>query len=356
MRREQSNAATLRPEEHLSQLVDGYLNTQLINVAVVLGIPDALTDSPRSSSDLADAARADPVALHRVLRGLATLGVLDELDGGRFGLTPIGALLQGGVPGSLRAAAIARGGLYYQVAAGLPDAVRKGGSAFELVHGRTFFDHLAEHPAEAATFQASMAARSAHEASAVIESFDFGRFQRLIDVGGGQGILLAAILQATPAILGTLLDRPVAVEQARDRLQAAGLLGRCELVGGDFFVAVPAGGDCYLLSRVIHDWDDEAAVHILRRCRDAMAVGGTLLLVEAILPEHAADQPAAIRMDLHMLTLLGGRERTEAEYRGLLTTSGFTLERVIHTSSPSGICILEGRADPSPMPWGGEPD
>jgi hypothetical protein len=350
MRSEDSNSGLIRPEEHLSQLVDGYLSTQLINVAVMLGIADALADGPRSSDDLADVAGANPLALHRVLRGLAALGVLDEQDGGRFGLTPSGALLRSGVPGSFRAAALARGGLYYQVAAELPDAVRRGGSAFEQAHGRSFFDHLAEYPDEAATFQASMAARSTHEADAVVESYDFGRFRRLIDVGGGQGILLAAILQSAPGVHGTLFDRPAAVEQARDRLRVAGVLDRCALVAGDFFAEVPAGGDCYLLSRVIHDWDDEAAVRILMRCRDAIAINGTLLLVEAILPEHAADQPAAIRMDLHMLTLLGGRERTEAEYRTLLATMGFTLDRVIRTPSPSGICVLEARADPSPGP------
>jgi hypothetical protein len=343
-----TKSATLRPEEHLSRLVDGYLNTQLIYIAVVLGIADALTDGPLASSELAHIAHANPLALHRVLRGLAAIDVLAEHEDGRFALTPSGALLQDSVPGSLRGAVLARGGLYYQVAAGLLDAVRKGGSAFERARGQSFFGHLAEHPDEAAIFQGSMAARSAHEAVSVVESYDFGRFRRIVDVGGGQGILLTAILQTAPELHGTLLDRPVAVEQARHRLAGVDLLHRCELVDGDFFAAVPANGDCYLLSRVIHDWDDEAAIRILQRCREAMPADGTLLLVEAVLPEHAADQPAAIRMDLHMLTLVGGRERTTTEYRTLLAAAGFILDRVIPTRSPAGICILEAKANPSP--------
>jgi hypothetical protein len=338
----------VRPEEQLARLVDGYLNTQLIYVATVLGIADALADGPRASDDLARAVDVQPVALHRVLRGLAAIGVLDEIGDSRLALTPSGALLRDGVPGSMRGAVLARGGLYYEVAAGLLDAVREGGSAFERFRGESFFGYLAAHPEESAVFQGSMAARSVHEAAAVVAIYDFSRFRRLIDVGGGQGILLAAILQAAPALHGTLLDRPDAVEQARRRLEAADVIGRWTLVDGDFFAAIPTGGDCYLLSRVIHDWDDEAARRILRRCHEAMPNDGTLLLVEAVLPERAADQPAAIRMDLHMLTLLGGRERTETEYRELLAAAGFTLERVMPTASPAGICVLEARADPSP--------
>ncbi|MGD9890938.1 MAG: methyltransferase [Dehalococcoidia bacterium] len=340
----------LPPQEQLERLVDGYLTTQLIYVATVLGIPDALAEGPLTSSELASAPCVNSLALHRVLRGLAAIGVLDEQEDGRFTLTPSGALLQDGVPGSLRGAVLARGGLYYEVAGGLLDALREGGSAFEQIRGQSFFDYLAEHSDEAAVFQGSMAARSTQEAASVVASYDFGRFHRLVDVGGGHGILLAAILQAAPALHGTLLDRPVAVEHARRQLEAIDVIDRCTLVEGDFFAAVPAGDDGYLLSRVILDWDDEAARRILRRCHEAMPPDGTLLLVEAILPEHAADQPAAIRMDLHMLTLLGGRERTEAEYRELLESAGFRLQRVVPTPSTVGIRILEAKADPSPGP------
>jgi O-methyltransferase len=167
----------------------------------------------------------------------------------------------------------------------------------------------------------------------------------LVDVGGGAGVLLAAILDAAPQLDGVLLDRPAAVEHARHRLG-----GRAECVAGDFFAAVPGGADAYVLSRVIHDWPDAEAVAILRTCRAAMAGGARLLLVEAVLPERAADSPEAIRMDLHMLVLFGARERTEREYAGLLAAAGLALRRVIATASPSGVCVLEATTVPTGSP------
>jgi len=174
-----------------------------------------------------------------------------------------------------------------------------------------------------------MADRSRQEAGDVVAANDFGRFRRLVDVGGGVGVLLAQILAATPHLHGVLFDRPEVVEQARERLTAVGVTERSEFVGGDFFISVPSGRDAYLLSRVIHDWDDEAALQILASCYRAMKDGGTLLLVEAILPERAHDNPAAIRMDLHMLMLSTGRERTRAEFERLLSQTGFGLTRVV---------------------------
>lgn len=320
--------------QHLiMRLMDGYVRTQLLYVAAVLDIAGSLANGPRTSTELASIAGADPSALHRVLRGLAVEGVVEELDGGRFGLTAAGTLLRDDVPGSARGAVLARGGLYYRAAAGLLDAVRRGGSAFQQVHGHSFFEHLGRHPEEAAAFQGSMAMRSAREAADVVAAYDFGRFHRLIDVGGGLGILLTSILQTYPHLRGTLLDRPDAVEQARRRFEAANLSDRCNAVGGDFFAELPTGGDGYLLSRVLHDWDNDAAGRILANCRRAIAEDGTLLLVEAILPECAQENPAAIAMDINMLILLDGHERTEADYRSLLTAAGFTLSRVISTSS-----------------------
>lgn len=335
------NNGTVPPQAALARLMDGYLSTQLLYVAAELGVADALVDGPRTSADLAAALGADPAAMHRVLRGLAADGVLEEVSGGRFGLTSAGALLSAAAPGGQRGAVLARGGLYYQALSGLLDAVRIGGTPFARVHGQTFFEYLAGRPAETAAFQASMADRSHHEATAVVAAYDFGRFRRLVDVGGGRGVLLAAILAAHPAPAGVLFDLPEAAAQARDYLATAASDGRWEIAPGDFFDAVPAGADAYLLSRVIHDWDDERAVRVLATCRRAIAGDGTLLLVEAVLPERAADQPAAIRMDLHMLALLGGAERTATEYQALLTAAGFSLVRIVPTDSPAGISIIE---------------
>jgi hypothetical protein len=320
----------------LARVMDGYLATQLLYVAAKLGIADVLTDGPRTGTQIAQAVGVEALPLTRVLRGLAAEGIFDEVDGGRFALAPPGEALP-----ALRGQIIARGEVYYGAAAGLLDALHGGGTPFERVHGARFFDHLARDADAEAAFNASMAARADREARDVVAAYDFGPLRRLIDVGGGSGVLLSAILRATPALHGVLMDRPAAIAAARDRLAADGLSERAECVAGDFFAAVPPGADGYLLSRVIHDWDDRDAVRILRRCRAAMPATARLMLVEAVLPERARDAPEAIRMDLHMMVLLGARERTEKEYRRLLAAAGLDLRRVVPTSSPAALGVVE---------------
>jgi hypothetical protein len=316
------------PARTLARLTDGFLSTQLLYVAAELGIADALVAGPATANEVAATVGARPDPLLRVLRGLAADGVLDELSDGRFGLSSTGALLVTDVPGSMRGAVLARGRLYYTAAGELLPAVRDGGTPFELVHGRPFFAHLAGRPDEAAAFRASMAVRSRREAGAVVEAYDFGGFSRLVDVGGGPGVLLRAVLDAHPTLDGLLFDRPEVVAGAS-----------LPAVGGDFFDAVPAGADAYLLSRVIHDWNDDDAVAVLSCCRRAMPQHARLLLVEAVLPVRAVDDPEAIRMDLHMLALLGGRERTAAEYTALLAAAGLAVNRIIPTAA--GVSVLE---------------
>ena len=319
----------------LARLMDGYLVTQLLAVAARLGVADVLADGPLTSAEIAEAVDADPRALHRVLRNLAIEEVLEELDDGRFALAPMGERLRTDVPGSLRGAVLARGELYYRSAERFLPAVRGEGVPYELAHGEPFFEHLGHHPEREAAFQGSMAGRSAQEAADVVAAYDFGAITRLVDVGGGSGILLAAILDSAPNLSGVLFDRPgVVADVAR--------LDRCELVAGDFFQSVPEGADCYVLSRVIHDWDDADAIRILARVREAMEPGSRLLLVEALLPERAVDQPLAVRMDVNMLMLFSdARERTEAEYRRLLAEADLSLERVLPTRSPAGLSVLE---------------
>jgi O-methyltransferase/methyltransferase family protein len=320
----------------LTRLLDGFITTQLLYVAAKLGIAEILADGPQRGEDIADAVGADRDALRRVLRGLVTDEVLSEEDDGRFALSPVGRWL-----GSMSGAALARGEVYYSAAAGLLAAVRSGGTAFEHVHGERFFDHLARHPDREAAFQASMAVRSEQEARDVVAAYDFSGFRRLVDVGGGRGVLLATILRAHPSLQAVLTDRETAIADARAHLQALALDDRAECVAADFFETVPSDADAYLLSRVIHDWDDRDARRILGSCRQAMQATSRLLIVEAILPERAHDRPAAIRMDLHMLVLLGARERTEAQFRGLLDSTGFRVHRVVMTESPAGLGVIE---------------
>jgi SAM-dependent methyltransferase len=328
----------------LSRLMDGYLVTQLLYVAARLGIADAFADGPRAADVVAGDIGVEPRLVRRVLRGLAAEGMLDEHPDGRFSLTAVGSCLRRDVASSLRGAILARGDLYYPAAAGLLDAVRQGGSAFEHVHGTGFFDFLSAHPDHAARFHTSMADRARREAADIVAAYDFSNYRRLVDVGGGEGILLEAILTATPQLQAVLFDRQSVVEGARDRLATVGLADRCEVVAGDFLANVPAGADVYMLSRVIHNWDDDAAVRILTNCHRAMAPAGTLLLADVVLPTRAADHPAAIRMDLHMLTLLRGRERTADEQAHLLGVAGFGLARIVPTGSPTGISVIEAAA------------
>ncbi len=297
-------------------------------VASELGVADAL---PGTGPEVAAAVGADAGAMTRVLRGLAIEGIVVE-DDGRFALTEVGALLPS-FAGLLRA----RGEVYYRGASDLLGAVRSGGTSFERVYGASFFEHLDAHPSHQAAFEASMAGRADQEADAVVAAYDFAAFSSLVDVGGGRGILLAAILRTTD-LEAVLFDRPAAVEAAR-----AFLGERASCVIGDFFESVPAGADAYLLSRVLHDWGDEDALRILRVCREAMSAEARLLVVDAILPERAVDQPFAIRMDLHMLLLLGARERTEAEFRDLLARAGFELVRAVPTASPAGLGVIEAK-------------
>jgi hypothetical protein len=186
-----------------------------------------------------------------------------------------------------------------------------------------------------------MAGRAEREARDIVAAYDFSGLRRLVDVGGGSGVLLSAILGATPALHGVLIDRPAVIPDARRRFEADGVRERAECIAGDFFAAVPAGADAYLLSRVIHDWDDADAIRILATCRAAMPDESRLLLVEALMPERARDAPEAIRMDLHMLILFGARERTEREYRRLLRAAGLELQRIVPTVSPAALSVIE---------------
>jgi hypothetical protein len=330
-----------RHRDLIARLFDGYLSTQLLYVAAQLRLADLLRDGPRSSAELAASTGTSPDTLHRVLRGLVVDGAFDEDADGRFRTTEAGRLLESDRPDSLWGAVIARGELYYHAAGALIETVRHGGAAFHHAHGADFFAALAARPDRGAAFHQSMIARSQGEAAAIVRVYDFSSFTHIVDVGGGRGLLLSMILKSHPQLRGTLFDRPDALADVPMALDAAGVVSRCALAPGDFFSGVPAGGDLYILSRVLHDWDDDAAIRILRSCRQAMSSAARLLIAEAVLPERARDNPAAIRMDLHMLTLLDGKERTLAEFEQVLLRSGFHLQRVVPVEGRAGITLLE---------------
>jgi hypothetical protein len=319
------------PRADLARLVDGYLVTQLLRVAVVLGVPDALADGPRPITDVAREVGAVPELLRRVARGLAAEGVLDELDDDRFALTAMGELLRPATPGTLHGTVLARAGLYFGASAGLPDTVRHGGTPFDTVYGQRFFDYLGADPDQLAVFAASMADRCAHETAAVVAAYDVSGWRSVVDVGGGSGVMLRAVRERAAQADVVLFDRPEVI--AGSDLPA---------VSGDFFEAIePAGADAYILSRVVHDWDDRDALRILRTCRAVMRQDSVLIIIEAVLPERAVDDRAAVRMDLLMLTLLGGRERTPAEYAALLSAADLRQTALIPTTA--GVHVIEAR-------------
>jgi SAM-dependent methyltransferase len=322
------------------RLITGYRLSQMVHVAATLGIADLLASGPKGCAELAQLSGTHAPSLYRALRALAGAGIFREQADGRFALNALAEPLRSDVPGSVRGYAIMQGeGWIWDAWGRALHSVRTGEPAFNHLHGTDFFPYLEQHPEAAAIFNAGMTGRAASADVAVAHTYDFSDVRTIIDVGGGHGLLLSAILEAYPAARGILLDLPSVAAGARERIAAAGLAEHCEVVGGDFFAAVPTGGDCYVLANVIHDWDDDRAVAILRNCQRAMAPGGRVLIIEAVLPTGNEPHPGKIG-DLQMLVISGGRERTEAEYRALLAASDFRPARVIPTASP--VSVVEG--------------
>lgn len=328
------------PPPH-ARLLDTSFTALVLNralyAAAKLGIADFLRDGPKSSDDLAKATNAHPGALYRLLRALASGGVLSESKDRRFALTRIGSLLRSDAQGSMRGWVTFSGEPFYlQAWQEILYTIRTGKPAWEKVHGMPVFDYFARHPDVAAIFDAAMTSLSGWEAPAIVEAYDFSRFHTLVDVGGGHGRLLLTILKANPKLRGILYDQPHVVEGAHETIGAEGLTRRCEVVEGSFFESVPAGSDGYILKYIIHDWDDEHSIKILRNCRRAMNLGAKLLLVETIIPGPEKPDIAKIA-DLEMLVLLGSRERTKEEYGTLLREAGLRLTRIVPTREALGI-------------------
>jgi precorrin-6B methylase 2 len=331
----ESRAAAMR-------LISAAWESQCVRVAVELGIPDLLGDGPMTGAELAAATEADAPHMGRLLRALVTLEVLEAGDGGRFALTPTGVALRSDALGP--AALFFASDVQWQNWGALSHCVLTGRRAFDHVQGMRNWDYYAAHPEMGALFDAAMAAMTSGAVRAIVAAYDFGRHGRVVDVGGGDGTLLAEILRANPGVRGVLMDREHVVERARPGLEAAGVLARCELFAGDFSDGVPPGGDAYVLKSVLHDWADAEATALLGRCRSAMAPEGAVVVVERVVPERvsAADR-AAVLSDLNMMVNNGGRERTEREFAALGAAAGLRLARTLPTGTP--VSVLELVAD-----------
>ena len=329
---------------HLQFLIDGYLHTQLIALAIHWGIPESLSAETLTAADLAAERGIAPITMRRVMAGLSAIGVFEEVEGDRYRLTPMGELLRPDVPNSMRGAAAIRAAIYYPVAGRLHEALSIGSIPFEVTFGADLFTYLTAEESAGAAFQASMSSRSHFEAEAVVRGRDFSHYERIVDIGGGYGTLLEAVLLAATNARGTLFDLPQVIERSEVRFANGPLHERISFSSGDFFDAIPTGGDAYLLSRILHDWDDERCSLILCNLRSAMSTGKTVFLVESVVPERAADAPAVVNMDMHMLLLLAGRERMRAEFEQLLGEAGFALERIDDLATPMGASLIEARA------------
>lgn len=334
-----TSASASPPPVTLLQMMTGYWISQAVYVAAKLGIADLLVDGPVSCNDLATATRTHAPSLQRTLRALASVGVFSEVAPGHFALTPLATLLRSATPDSMRALAIMYAEEQYRAWGDMLHSVRTGEPAFEHHFGMGVFEYFARNPEASAVFNEAMTGWTAQLARAVVDSYDFSPFGTVVDVGGNQGTLLAAILRSQPSVRGVLFDLPHVVASAEELLTAAGVADRCARVGGDFFEAVPTGGGAYVLASVLHDWDDDRCVAILTRCREVMQDHGKLLVVELVLPE--GDEPFFGKwLDLHMLVMASGRERTASEYGTLFQAAGFELARVVPT--PAGASIVEG--------------
>jgi C-methyltransferase len=330
------------PPAAMMEMIIAAWASQAIAVAAELGVADALAGGPLTIDELAHRVGADPDALHRLLRALIGRGIFRRRHDGRYELNSLADTLRSDASVSMAWAARFYGSREQRERwTRLVDAIRSGRSVVPALHGKESFDYFAEYPEHAELFHRTMTSISELTDASVAAGYDFGAYPTIVDVGGGQGPLLATILASAPSSRGVLYDLPAAVAAAPELLCKNDVADRVRLETGSFFDRVPTGGDVYILKNIIHDWPDAKAVQILRNVRAAAGPNATVLLVELVIPDHDRDFPGKWA-DLEMLLNLAARERTAAEYRNLLHRSGFHVTRVVPTASP--LSLVEARA------------
>ncbi|HEY6660302.1 MAG TPA: methyltransferase [Pyrinomonadaceae bacterium] len=338
-----ANQKTNEPQPaqvQMLQIISGFWISRAVYVIAKLGIPDLLKSGPKTAEELASATKMHAPSLYRILRALASVGVVSSREGKRFELTPVSETLVTDAPGSLRWFAVSElGQEHYPAWGNLMHSVKTGEIAFDNFFGVDIWKYFQQHPEDAAVFNDSMSSVTAVANEAITSLYDFSGFNKLVDVGGGHGGLITSVLKSNPQLKGILFDAPQVIEGARARIEAAGLGDRCETIAGDFFKSVPEGGDAYIMKWIIHDWDDERAITILKNCRKQIPSNGRIILVDSVVPE--TDEPHFSKfIDLNMLVMTGGKERTATEFEELFAAAGFKLLRVIPTDLPTS--IIEG--------------
>ncbi|BAU66095.1 hydroxyneurosporene-O-methyltransferase [Stanieria sp. NIES-3757] len=331
------NKPEVPPFMTMVEMISSFWVSRAIYIVAKLGIADLLEEQPQTAEKLAELTDTHAPSLYRLLRALASVGIVVEDERRHFALTPLGDTLRTNAPNSLRFFAIAElGSDHYLGWGNLLHSIKTGEIAFDNVARMNIWEYYQQHPEDGKPFERAMTNVTKTILETVLTSYDFSGFSRVVDVGGGRGSLLAAILQSNLSVRGVLFDLPTVIDSAKTIFESEGLRDRCDLVAGDFFTSVPTGGDAYLLKWIIHDWEEAKALTILKNCHQAMVDGGKLLLFEQVIPTGNEPNFAKL-LDLNMLVMTGGRERTEAEYQTLLQLAGFKLTRIVATDSPTSI-------------------
>lgn len=329
----EENSLTSSEEKKLRELIMGFRSTQLIATAARLDLAGILKSGPLSSAQLAFQTQTDETAMYRLLRALASLGMLEAGENGVFSLSSFGRLLCDDTPRSLKDIAILYGEQWlWEVYAQLSYCVEKGKPAFKHVHGLTLYDYLKQNTPAAEKFNKAMTAYSEEEATAIGNAYNFSKAQTVVDLGGGQGALVLSLLKKHPHLAGIVYDLPAVIESIDEIDNYYGKDLQIQYVAGDFFREVPEGGDIYLLKSVLHNWDEVSCINILRTCHKAMPEKARLLIIERVIPDRNEKSEAAL-FDINMLLMTGGQERTGEEYRKLLDEAGFDLQRIVSTQS-----------------------
>ena len=332
-----SNNETTPPAAFLTQILLGSLSSQALYVAAKLGIADLLADGPKTVEQLAAATNTDAPSLYRVMRALASIGVFTEQERGTFALTATAEPLRSDVPNSLRDVTIFWGeDWHWEVWGKILYSVRTGKSAWSQIHGDDVFDYFARNPEAGEIFNRAMSSFSGIATAAVVDAYDFGGIQTIVDIAGGHGRVLTAILEANPKMRGVLFDLAHVIAGARRQVAASTAAERVEFIAGDFFANVPEGADAYIMKHIIHDWDDERALTILKNVKRAMNPAGRVLLVEAVIAD-GNNQDFGKLLDLEMLVSPGGKERTADEYKELFARAGLKMTRIVPTKSPYSV-------------------
>ncbi|MBI3257897.1 MAG: methyltransferase [Ignavibacteriae bacterium] len=328
-----NNQQQIPPPAQMLQMITGFWTSCCIYNAAKLDIADLLADGAQTTEQLAETTHCDAPSLYRVLRALASVGIFSENEKGEFSNTMLSDTLQNNVPGSMKAMAIAQLGDHYNAWGNLLYSIKTGNIAFDKVEGMPVWKYYETHPAEGVNFMKAMTGFSGASIMNILPAYDFSRFKTIVDIGGGNGALLMAVLDTVKDATGIVFDMEYVVHETQKEINAKGFAGRCRTQGGDFFVSVPNGADVYLMKMILHDWNDEKSIQILKNCANAMNSNSTLLVMESVISEGNTPHPGKF-MDINMLAMTGGKERTEKEFASLFSKAGLKLSKVIHTHSP----------------------